>query len=196
MMAGVVARVTCSCATQARGSASTRARKLSRPAASSWPPKIGWVLVTVKAGFQHQLRQALERAGPPRGSPHQMVSHRGQPQVLAQQVLAQRGQVREQRRAWPPGRCPGGWPPPPRRSRTACTSPGTPAIPSGRSSSGSHSSSPTRRRITSTACRPAQRLEEDAPAAHRQVAAVDQRVAQVLGQEGLLEVGRDRWAPG
>ena len=37
---------------------------------------------------------------------------------------------------------------------------------------------------------PAQRLEEHAPVAHGQIAALDQRVAEVLRQERLLEVGR------
>ena len=36
---------------------------------------------------------------------------------------------------------------------------------------------------------PAQRLQEDVPVAHRQVAALDQRDAEVAGQIGVLEIG-------
>ena len=71
----------------------------------------------------------------------------------------------------------------------ACTSPGTPSAESARSSSGSQKSSSRRRRIACTGRRPLDGLEEHAIVAHREVAAFDEREAEIAREVRVLEIG-------
>ena len=73
-------------------------------------------------------------------------------------------------------------------ARNASTSPGTPSIESLRNSSGSQKSSSTRRRITSTRSRPLEGFQKNAVVAHGQILSLDQHVAEVTRQIGLLKI--------
>ena len=74
-------------------------------------------------------------------------------------------------------------------ARTAWTSPATPSDESPRSSSGSQKSSSMRRRMTSTGCRPSTVFRKTRLVAHGEVAALDEREAEIAREIGVLEVG-------
>ena len=74
-------------------------------------------------------------------------------------------------------------------ARAASTRPGTPRKESLRNSSGSQKVSSTRRKITSTGCKSFERLQEDAAVAHGEIAAFDQRKAEITREVSMLKVG-------